>query len=210
MENNNPQSEQNPPVLIMDTKVETRSHLDKLADVFLPEDLNSISNNIVNQIIIPAILKTAGDIIHRSIDMIFGTNYTGTNTKPPESAASNWVSYSSAQNRNNTSTSQAVGTMQILPVRSGVYDYSIVKFRSVALAQHVLQNMRSVLQNTGKCSVGKYLEFAEAKTIPEDYNYGWLDLRTVSVEKVDNSEYPWRMNLPNPVALPRETERFYI
>lgn len=206
MENNNPQNGPQPPAFIPDTKVETRSHLDKLAEVFLPEDLNSIGNNIVNQIMIPAILKTAGDIIHRSIDMIFGTNYTGANNAPPQnSSASNWTTY---QNRN--SSQQPIGTMQILPVRSGVYDYSVVRFKTIQDAQRVLNNMRVVLQNSGQCSVAKYLEFAGAKTIPEDNNYGWINLTTVKLENTGDPQYPYRMVLPNPIALPKQNEAFYI
>ena len=207
MENNNPQNVPQPPIFIPDTKVEQRSHLDKLAEVFLPEDLNSIGNNIVNQVIIPAILKTAGDIIHRSIDMIFGTNYTGVNTSQPQSgSASGWTSYG----RNTTASQQAVGTMQILPVRSGVYDYSIVRFKTVTDAQRTLNNMRVVLQNSGQCSVAKYLEFAGAKTIPEDNNYGWVSLPAVKLEQTGDPEYPYRMVLPNPIALPKQSDSLYI
>ena len=208
MENNNPQNNPQPPVFIPDTKVENRSHLDKLAEVFLPEDLNSIGNNIVNQIMIPAILQTAGDIIHRSIDMIFGTNYTGAKySQPQSSSVTNWTTYQ-AQTRN--TNQQPVGTLQILPVRSGVYDYSIVRFKTVQDAQRVLNNMRVVLQNTGQCSVGKYLEFAGAKTIPEDFNYGWVNLTTVKLENTGDQQYPFRMVLPNPIALPKQSDSLYI
>ena len=207
MENNNPQNDSQPPAFIPATKIEQRSHLDKLAEVFLPEDLNSIGNNIVNQIMIPAILKTAGDIIHRSIDMIFGTNYTGVNNSQPQNApASNWTTYG----RNTTASQQPVGTMQILPVRGGVYDYSVVRFKTVADAQRVLNNMRVVLSNSGQCSVGKYLEFAGAKTIPEDFNYGWLNLTTVKLEQTGDPQYPFRMVLPNPIALPKQNDSIYI
>lgn len=208
MENNNPsskpQSEPGLPVYIPNTKVETRSHLDKLAEVFLPEDLNSIGNNIVNQIMIPAILKTAGDIIHRSIDMIFGTNYSSSPSQT-QSNQTYWTTY-----RNSTSTQQPQGTMQILPVRSGVYDYSVVRFQTVDDAQIVLNNMRDTLQNTGRCSVGKYLEFAKAKTIPEDFNYGWTSLSNVYLEPTGDREFPYRMVLPNPIALPKQNDRYYI
>ena len=161
MENNNPNPNQSP-AYIPDTKVETKSHLDKLAEVFLPADLDSIGNRIYNQVIIPMILKTAGDIIHRSIDMIFGTTYTGPVSQPKsQGEPADWTTY----RQPSTTSTQQPGTMQIFPVRSGVYDYSIIRFKTIQDAQHVLNNMRAQIQTNGFCSVGRYLEFAKAKTI---------------------------------------------
>lgn len=211
MENNNPQSkpQNNPPLpdYIPDTKVENKSHLDKLAAVFLPEDLNSVSNSIVDKVVIPAILKTAGEILHKSIDMIFGTNFTGVNTQTQSSPAQNWTTY---QQRNTTASAQPQGTMQILPVRNGVYDYTVVRFRKIEDATGVIANMRSSIQNTGTVSVGTYLQFTGNKTIPEDFNYGWTNLSSVKVQNTGDVEYPYRLILPPPIAIRKSNDEFYI
>ena len=201
----NPQSKS--PVYIPETKIETKSHLDKLAEVFLPEDLDSIGSRIYSQIIIPMIMKTAGEIIHRSIDLIFGTNYTGTNSPQPQSPVTQWTNY-----QNPSQQVQPQGTMQVIPVRSGVYDYAIVRFKTIEDAQRTLNNMRAVIQNTGACTVGKYLDFAGAgsKTIAEDYNYGWTNLTSVRVQNTGDPEFPWRMVLPNPIALQKPNSEIYI
>lgn len=205
MENNNPQQTNPPadipaPAFVPDTMVRQKSHLDKLAEVFLPEDLDSIGNRIIQNVMIPSILKTAGDILVRSIDMIFGTNYSGVNNSQPQQTGnpSNWTTY---QQRNTAAAAQPMGTTQIIPLRSGVYDYSDVRFKSVQDAQTVLNNMRAVLQNSGTVSVGMYLQFANASTLPEDFNYGWTNLTKVSLQNTGDREYPYRMILPTPVAI---------
>lgn len=213
MENNPNPSKQPEPItipttLVVDTQVHRKSHLDKLAEVFLPEDLDSIGNKVIEQVIIPAILKTAGDILHKSIDVIFGTNFTGVNTQTQQSSpVQNFTAY-----RNTSAQQQPTGTMQILPVRSGVYDYSEVRFRSIQDAQNVVNNMRAVLNNTGRCSVGKYLEFANAKTLAEDYNYGWLrlDNNSVYAQETGDPNYPYRIVLPPAMVLPQKSERHYL
>ena len=192
-----------------DTKVETKSYLDKLADVFLPEDLNSIGSRIYSQVIIPTILKTAVDMLHRSIDMIFGTNYTGApSPKPQNDAASTWTTY--RQPSPNNAPAQPQGTMQIFPVRSGVYDYSIVRFKTIERTQQVLNDMRAVIQNNGFCTVARYMEFAGAKPIAEDYNYGWTDLSNVNVEENKSNEYPYRIIFPATVPTYRQNQNRYF
>ena len=214
MENNDPKPVPQP-TYIMDTKVEHRSHLDKLADVFLPEDLNSISNNIVNQVIIPAIMKTAGEILHRSIDMIFGTNYATGSSSPTSASSSSstgWTGYQQIQNRNSAASSQPAGTLQILPVRQGVYDYAKLRFKDKDFAIHVVNNVRSVINSSGRCSVGKYLEFAGcgSSTSPSDFNWGWTNMSNVYYEETGDPDYPYRLVLPDPISFPAQPARNYI
>ena len=212
MENNNPnpkpQDGQPLPAFVPDTKAEQRSHLDKLAAVFLPEDLTIVSNSIVDRVIIPSILKTAGEILHKSIDMIFGTNFTGVNA--PASSTSPVRNYTPYNQRNLSASTQPTGTMQILPVRNGVYDYTIVRFKKPEDAQFVLNNMRTRLQNDGIVSVASYMQFAGHKTTPEDFNYGWTNLSTVKLQNTGDIEYPYRMILPPPIAIRKPNDEIYI
>lgn len=208
MENNNPNSKpqdgQQMPAYIPDTKIEQRSHLDKLAAVFLPEDLNTVSNSIIDRIIIPSILKTAGEILHKSIDMIFGTNFTGVNQSPQSKPETVWTPY------RNIDMPQQTGTLQILPVRSGVYDYKVIKFRSKERAIETLNSLRVMLQNNGFVSVASYLQLTGQKTIPEDFNYGWTSLSTVKLQSTGDMDYPYRMILPAPIAIRKSNDEIYI
>ena len=205
MENNQPKKDDiSVSPFIPDTMVQPvqrKSHLDKLAEVFLPEDLDSIGKRVFDQVVIPNILKSAGDILHKSIDLIFGTNYSGINTQSssPTAAAqapSDFTSY-----RQQPQTNQRPGTMQIMNVRTGVYEYADVRFRSLQDAENVVNNMRAVVASTGSCSVGKYLDFANARTMPEDFNYGWTNLNNVNAEDTGDPAYPIRLVLPPTVAL---------
>lgn len=218
MENNNPQPSKPQdnlpaPVFIPDTMVRQKSHLDKLAEVFLPEDLDSIGNRIVQNVMIPSILKTAGDILVRSIDMIFGTNYSGINNSQPSNtipgSSTPYTPYSGPQ-RNTVAASQATGTTTIVPVRSAVYEYADVRWKSSEEAKKVLNDLRAVIRNNGYVSVGTYLEYARVKTIAEDFNYGWNNLDNILLQDTGELPYRYRMDLPSPLPIRSQRRDIYI
>ena len=190
-------------------QVERKSHLDKLAEVFLPSDLDTMGDNIMNTIIVPTILKSAGDILIRCIDTIFGTNYAGMKAPNAQQTSVPYTAYASQQKTTQTVTQS--GTLQILPVRQGVYDYANVKFATKDDAIRVLNNMRAIIQNTTRVSVGQYLELANCKTNPTDFNYGWTNLTTVKLQYTGDQNFPYRMILPPCIALNNsQIEDMYI
>lgn len=218
MENNNPQpskpqADLPAPAFVPDTMVRQKSHLDKLAEVFLPEDLDNIGNKIVQNVMIPSILKTAGDILVRSIDMIFGTNYSGVNNSQPSNtipgSTVNHTPYGQLT-RNTVAASQPTGTTTIVPVRSAVYEYADVRWKSAEEARKVLNDLRSVIRNNGYVSVGTYLQYAQVKTIPEDFNYGWNNLDNILLEDTGELPYRYRMVLPSPLPIRSQRRDMYI
>ena len=179
-----------------------KTHVDKLAEIFLPEDLDSIGNRIMKQVIMPKIMDSFSYILHASLDLMFGTNFSGVNKSAPasDSNVSTWQ-HTNYQNRNTAASQQAVGTMQVIPARQGVYDYATVQFQKPEDAQRVVSNMQSAINRNGYVTVGQYMEFSNAKPIKEDYNYGWTSLQGVYAIETDNRQYPYRLVLPNPISL---------
>ena len=196
----------------IDTKVETKSHLDKLAEVFLPEDLESMGNNIMNTVVVPTILKSAGDILVRSIDMIFGTNYSNIRSAQQSQTSVPYVSYGNPSSLPPAQKApQQPSTMQVISTRrGGVYDYNTVKFRSIDDATMTLNNMRAIIQSTGYVTIGWYMEFTGNNTNPEDFNYGWTNLTTVSLQRTGDEMYPYKMLLPSPMPIKSQFDKIYI
>jgi len=192
--------------LQINAQVERKSHLDKLAEVFLPGDLDRMGDSIMNEIVVPTILKSAGDILIRCIDTIFGTNYSGMKQNQTGQTAAPYTTYS----KPNTSQQVPAGTLQVLPVRQGVYDYAQVKYQTRDDAIRVLNNMRAIIQNSTRVSVGQYLELSNCKTNPTDFNYGWTNLNTVQLQYTGDPNYPYRMILPPCIALNTQYDNMYI
>ena len=188
--------------VIADTKVQRRSHADKLAQIFLAEDLDRIGTRIMNEAIIPNILDVVKKILHKSVDLMFSPSGSGTQEQVP-GAYVTVVDYSKG--------GSSVSSMQVMNSRSGVYDYSEVRFRSQRDVQNVVDNMRAVIRTQGRVSVGKYLEFANARTIPNDYNYGWtkLDREDVYAQETGDPDYPFRLVLPPAYPIARDN-RIYL
>lgn len=188
--------------VISDSKVEKKSQMDKLASIFLTDDLDRIGGRIVQEAIIPNVVDVAKKILHKTIDVAFGASSNSSGSLP----ASNMTVYNSYSKNNYSTTSQ----VPILSTRSGVYDYSEVRFRSQKDVQDVVRNLRAVIRTQGKVSVGKYLEFTNNRTIPNDYSYGWTQLdNDVYMQETGDPEYPYRLVLP-PVAALRNNDRIYL
>ena len=188
--------------VISDSKVEKKSQMDKLASIFLTDDLDRIGGRIVQEAIIPNVVDVAKKILHKTIDVAFGASSNSSGSLP----ASNMTVYNSYSKNNYSTTSQ----VPILSTRRGVYDYSEVRFRSQKDVQDVVRNLRAVIRTQGKVSVGKYLEFTNNRTIPNDYSYGWTQLdNDVYMQETGDPEYPYRLVLPPVVAL-RNNDRIYL
>ena len=207
MEEQSPKISDIPPIgpVISDTKVHRRSHADKLASIFLAEDLDRIGNRIITEAVIPNILDVVKKILHRSVDLMFSPGTLSSQEQMP----GNFVTV--YDYTKNSAGSSRVNSMQVLPARSGVYDYSEVRFRSQSDVQNVVDNLRAVLRTQGRVSVGKYLEFANARTLPNDYNYGWtrLDRDDVYAQETGDPEYPYRLVLPPAYPISRN-DRIYL
>lgn len=188
--------------VISDSKVEKKSHMDKLAAIFLTDDLDRIGGRIVREAIIPNVIEVAKKILHKSIDVAFGTAGNSSTGSLPVSNMTVYNSYS----KNNYGATQ----VPVLSARNGVYDYSEVRFRSQKDVQDVVRNLRAVIRTQGKVSVGKYLEFTNNRTIPNDYSYGWTQLdNDVYIQETGDTEYPYRLVLPPVMAL-RNNDRIYL
>lgn len=188
--------------VISDSKVEKKSHMDKLAAIFLTDDLDRIGGRIVREAIIPNVIEVAKKILHKSIDVAFGTAGNSSTGSLPVSNMTVYNSYS----KNNYGGTQ----VPVLSARNGVYDYSEVRFRSQKDVQDVVRNLRAVIRTQGKVSVGKYLEFTNNRTIPNDYSYGWTQLdNDVYMQETGDTEYPYRLVLPPVMAL-RNNDRIYL
>lgn len=191
------------PNLQVNAQAERKSHLDKLAEVFLPSDLDRMGESIMNEVIVPTIIKSAHDILINCIDTVFGIKAGQTTSTQTQQ-----IPYSSISTQQ--TKQQNTGTTQIIPVRQGVYDYMKLKYKTRDEAISVVNNMRATIANNGHVTVAQYYQWSGQRTLPEDSNYGWISLNKVLLQNSGDPNYPYRLELPPVIALSSQYDSILI
>lgn len=148
-------------------KVKKKGELRKLADVFVPEDINDVKSYIMSEVVVPAIKKTISEIVESIL-------YPGGKRKHGGSKIS-YARYYEERDRDRR------------PARtSGGYDFDNLILDSRGEAEEVLNKMDELLDVYGVVSVGDLYDLAGISNQSNytDNRYGWTNLRTASVVRV--------------------------
>lgn len=149
----------------------------KLADVFIQEDVTDVKNYILMDVIVPAIKDTLANVVKNSIDMmLFGSTSTSNNRR---GNMTNRVSYNTMSKPNGRSQYQHISTR----------DYDDIIFDSRSEAESVLDLMQEVLETYDTVSLADMFEMADI-SCPATYNdYGWDDLSSARTVRVTGGGY---------------------
>lgn len=171
-------------VITGSAKVKKKSETQKLAEIFLPEDIASVKSYIVMDILIPAVKS----IISDTVNSILYPNGGG-----PKKTSASKVSYSRYYDDKTDRKIYSSNTM-----RNG-FDYDDILFDSRGDAEAVLSSMEDIIAQYGVVSVGDLYDLAEIST--HNYmvnNYGWTDLRHASTVAVRGG---YMLKLPRALPL---------
>lgn len=148
-------------------KVKKKSEAQKIADVFISEDVENVKEYIVGDVLIPAVKKAISDIVITGIEMLLYGN-----TRPRTTGNPSRVQYQSYWDRQNASRAgQANSSGQI-----GL-NYNNITYATRADAEAVLGELLGLIREYGVASIA---DLYSASNIPYSnytYNdYGWRDL----------------------------------
>lgn len=168
-------------------KPKKKGGIQKLADIFISEDISNVKSYILLDVLVPAIKKAILDIVTNGIDMIL---YGGTRNK---SSTASKVSYQryydrTYEQRRDYSTSSA---------RNG-FDYDELIFPTRGDAEAVLDAMNEIISQYGVVSIMDLYDLANVSMDNYTANkYGWTDIRGCKPIRVRDG---YVLNLPK--ALP--------
>lgn len=153
-------------------KTKKKSGANKVADVFISEDISNVKDYIIYDVLLPAAKKTISEIVSNGIDMIL---YGETRSKSRSRGSK--VSYSKYyEDRDDdyrrTSRRRAVG-----------YDYEDVILESRREAEEVLNRMEDLIDTYGVVSVADLYDLVGISGNYTDNKYGWTNLRSAGVER---------------------------
>lgn len=162
-----------------------KSNAQKLADIFVAEDVSNVKSYIIFEVLIPAVKKAISDIVTNGIDMIL----YGESGRTKKNGASR-ISYSGYYNNNRQDR---------VPERLNErfnYDNIVIETRSEA--EEVLTRMDELVATYGVISVADFYDLVGVTCEYTDNNYGWTDIRRATIVRVRNG---FMIKLPKALPL---------
>ena len=170
-------------------KTKQKSELSKVASTFIAEDVSSVKDYIIWDVLIPAAKNTILDIIIDSANMFFGGSK---NRKSNNNNNYNKVSYRSCYTGSeNSRPAERKGPV----MRYSMLDITLPNRGE---AEKVIRQMRDSLEEYGEVSVGDLYDFCGIDGDFTDYKYGWANLDSARAERVRDG---YRLDLPKIIPL---------
>ena len=155
-------------------KTKKKSEVKKFADVFVAEDVTSVKDYILMEVLLPAAKKAISDIVTNGIDMLL-YGEPRSKSKGKESRTS-YTKYYNDRDRDYERTGRSRG-------RYG-YDYDDIILDTRREAEEVLDRMDDLIDSYGMVSVADLYDLVGISGNYTDNKYGWTNLRNADVQRV--------------------------
>lgn len=169
-------------------KTKKRSEVKKFTDVFMAEDVTSVKDYILMDVLLPAAKKAISDMVTSGIDMILYGETRGRKERDRGSRVSYTQYYDDRDRRNSRRPAR---------VRTG-YNFDDIFLESRYEAEEVLDRMEDLINTYGLVSVADLNDLVGIQGSYTDNKYGWTNLRNASVQRTRDGYY---LNLPKVIAL---------
>ena len=155
--------------------------------MFLTEDISSVKNYILMDVVIPAVKKGISDIVTNGIDMLlYGEN--GSSKKQSTASKVSYRSYYESGKERNS---------QIQRTRPG-YNYDDIVLDNRGEAEDVLTRMDELISTYGMVSVADLYDLVGITCNYTDNKYGWTDVRSASIVRIREG---YLIKMPNAMPL---------
>lgn len=171
-------------------KTKKKSEVKKFADVFIAEDVTSVKEYVINDVLIPAAKKAISDIITNGIDMILYGEAKGRDRRGSGSK----VSYTKYYDRDRDRDYDRGRSRS----RRSVYDYDDIILDTRGEAEEVLNRMDDLIDAYDIVSVADLYDLVGIQGNYTDNKYGWTNLRNATVQRVRDG---YLLKLPKALPL---------
>lgn len=149
------------------TKTKPKSKVHKFTDTFLSEDIDSVKDYVVSDVMIPAFKKLVSDIIRDGIDMLL---YGESGRRKDGRDSSDYVSYSRYYDRKDDRRSE--------PRARTRFDYNDIIFETRGDAERVRSQMMDIIDTYGFVTVADLYDLSDLDAPYTSNKYGWTSLRS--------------------------------
>ena len=171
-------------------KTKKKSEIHKLTDVFISEDVSSVKEYILMDVLLPTVKKAISDMVTNGIDMLlYGEARGGRRDRGGSKVSySKYYDYSDRDyDRRRSRTRSRMG-----------YDYDDIVLETRGEAEEVLERMDDLLDNYGIVSVADLYDLVGVTGNYTDNKYGWTSLRNASVQRLRDG---YLLKLPKALPL---------
>ncbi|MDO5540805.1 MAG: hypothetical protein Q4F83_12185 [Eubacteriales bacterium] len=163
-------------------KSKKKNGIQKITDVFIPEDVENVKTYVFEDVIVPAVK----DIILDTVRAFLGIDKkTGRNSNASK------VAYRSYYDKDNRRDSNATR------IRTG-YDFDDIILDNRGEAEDVLARMDELIDTYGLVSVADFYDLVGVSGNYTDNKYGWSNIRSASVIRVRDG---YMIKLPKALPL---------
>ena len=155
-------------------KQRKKSDVRKFTDVFVSEDMASVKDYILMEVLLPAAKKAIADAVTNGIDMLL---YGEARSKNRDRGSR--VSYTRYYERDRERDYERGAR-----TRARGYDYDDIILDTRREAEEVLDRMQDLIDTYGMVSVADLYDLVGISGIYTDNKYGWTHLRSADVQRV--------------------------
>ena len=170
-------------------KVKKKSDFQRFAELFVPEDVGSVKDYIIMDVIVPSAKKAISDVITTGIDMMLYGEAGAPRSR--NSSRESRVSYGSYYSRKGDTIPDSSRS------RTG-YSYDEIILESRIEAEDVLGSVNELIDVYGMASVADLYDLVGVTGNYTDVNYGWINIRNASVVRVKDG---YMLKMPKPLPL---------
>lgn len=165
-------------------KSKKKSGLQKITNVFVPEDVDDVKSYIFEDIVVPAVK----DIILDAVKAVLGVNGSSRGKGSTASKVSYRKYYDDRERRDYVGSTRT---------RTG-YEYDDVIIENRGEAEDVLSRMDELISTYGLVSVADFYDLVGISGNYTDNKYGWTDIRSASVIRIRDG---YMIKLPKALPL---------
>lgn len=169
----------------------------KFSETFLAGDLNSVKEYLLLDVLIPTIKDTTLDILHGSLDVLFGGSYSSRRKK--SSNGKTYVSYDNISRVPSSRREREHSRDERSRKKSG-FDPEDYIFERKDDAERVFNNMIDILEEYERVTVTDFLDSIGKSTDYTLQNYGWTNLSEGEVRHIREG---YIIDMPSPKLLER-------
>lgn len=176
----------------------------KFADIFISDQADTVGNFIVEEVIIPGVKDALLDILHGSIDRIFGgTAYGGYNSKRRQDVEeASWRKY---HDRSRSRSSYSYDDDDDYKPRRRKYDESTFSLNTDDKHKRarVLERLTDIMKDQRYLSIYDVkvtLGFMTREIDPSDQDWGWDDIRDMRTYRDYKGKYVLELPRPDDIS----------
>lgn len=169
-------------------KTKKKSEFNKLADIFLPEDVSDVKSYILMDVLIPAAKKLIDDVVTGGIHMwLYGSSGRG------KSNSSSGVSYVSYRNYSDSGSSRPRASES-----RNRYSCDDIVLESRGDAELVISQMDELMELYGQVSVADLYDLVGKTGDYTDNRYGWVNIKNAEPVRVRDG---WMIKMPRAIPI---------